>query len=158
MTNETSVRAEFNPEQFYAAYLKEHPHYPFPVSGALQAAYAAGMARMREMAVQPECSICGKPSPLGDPCLSCSIPMVHRATGRTIPDLTTREHICEWQREVKSKGGERLRQLAMQAKVARTKWLESYGVPISPEFADFAEALGEFIEACEGAAPGAEGE
>jgi hypothetical protein len=30
-------------------------------------------------------------------------PMVYRpVTGRTIPDLTKREHICEWQREVRA--------------------------------------------------------
>lgn len=28
------------------------------------------------------------------------IPMVKRPTGRTIPDLTKREHICEWQSAV----------------------------------------------------------
>jgi hypothetical protein len=29
--------------------------------------------------------------------LGQTIPMVKRATGRTIPDLTGREHVCEWQ-------------------------------------------------------------
>ena len=28
------------------------------------------------------------------------IPMVKRFTGRTIPDLTGREHICEWQQKI----------------------------------------------------------
>ena len=31
-----------------------------------------------------------------------SIPTVRRATGRTIPDLTKREHVCEYQSAVKS--------------------------------------------------------
>jgi hypothetical protein len=30
------------------------------------------------------------------------IPMVKRATGRTIPDMTKREHVCEWQNSVSS--------------------------------------------------------
>lgn len=29
-----------------------------------------------------------------------AIPMVERATGRTIPDLTKREHVCEWQQSI----------------------------------------------------------
>ncbi len=32
-----------------------------------------------------------------------NIPMVLRPTGRTIPDLTKREHICEWQSNLTAK-------------------------------------------------------
>lgn len=42
---------------------------------------------------------------------------------------------------------ERLRQLANLTITKRTAWLEAYGVPISQEFAEFAEALGTLIQA-----------
>lgn len=42
-----------------------------------------------------------------------------------------------------------LQELAVKARDARTRWLESHGVPISQEFADFAQAIGELITACE---------
>lgn len=44
---------------------------------------------------------------------------------------------------------EELRDLAINARAARMVWLESYGVPISNEFAQFAEAIGLLIEACD---------
>lgn len=34
-----------------------------------------------------------------------TIPMILRATGRTIPDLTGREHACEWQASVRAEEG-----------------------------------------------------
>ena len=42
-----------------------------------------------------------------------------------------------------------LRELAIRARATRTAWLEQHGVPISNEFAQFAEAVGELIERCE---------
>lgn len=42
-----------------------------------------------------------------------------------------------------------LHDLAIKARETRTVWLETHGVPISAEFADFAEAIGTLIEYCE---------
>lgn len=40
-----------------------------------------------------------------------------------------------------------LRELADRTAHTRTLWLQQHGVPISHEFANFAESLGELIEA-----------
>jgi hypothetical protein len=40
-----------------------------------------------------------------------------------------------------------LRELADKVVTTRTKWLEQHGVPISPEFSEFAEAIGNLVDA-----------
>jgi hypothetical protein len=73
------------------------------------------------MPEQPNyCTCCGKLMPDTNAAYYCSkecmekvrkvkdgspeIPLVKRATGRTIPDLTGREHVCEYQSRVRVSG------------------------------------------------------
>jgi hypothetical protein len=51
----------------------------------------------------------------------------------------------------------RMEALAEKVKQTRTAWLEQHGVPISQEFVDFANALGDLLEAAI-AAPAGKGD
>jgi hypothetical protein len=49
----------------------------------------------------------------------------------------------------KALGAQELLKAAENVKAKRTEWLESFGVPISHEFAEFAEAIGALTNAAE---------
>ena len=54
------------------------------------------------------------------------VPTVKRATGRTIPDVSGMEHVCEWQQIVKSREVEEeiaLKNLLVNAFVQGAKWM-----------------------------------
>lgn len=62
-----------------------------------------------------------------------SIPMVKRATGRIVPDVSGMEHVCEWQQIVKSREEEiALKNLLVNAFVQGAKWMAGPHPPPTP--------------------------
>ena len=62
-----------------------------------------------------------------------SIPMVKRATGRVVPDVSGMEHVCEWQQIVKSREEElALKNLLVNAFVQGAKWMAGPHPPPTP--------------------------
>jgi hypothetical protein len=77
---------------------------------------------------------CGASGGLIDPtCERCAVEIALAAYAQYRHDTATTE----------------LRLWAERTRAARTTWLESYGVPISDEFAQFAEAIGTLIDLAE---------
>jgi hypothetical protein len=100
-------------------------------------------ASSTDWAIPAACSFGGE----GDESGSCDgnlVGLEHKdnCPRKGLPDVS---YFDVWQASAHEER-KRIADLAATAKSKRTTWLESYGVPISQEFADFAEAIGLLIE------------
>jgi hypothetical protein len=122
------------------------PHFTLEQSLAITKAYAAS----REEATQ-QCMLDQAAEELLDAMVRdfCAVgPKPKSEVRRRIVQYAA-SHFSRSEREQAAPTPTLLHDLVFKARAKRTIWLRQHGVPISQEFAEFADAIGELINACE---------